>query len=98
MKSRFLLVYLGFLFFPAFSLVQVTTPAGQNAIKPVGHWSPNNEWAMNFAIRGFNECLSTYVLAASGERYPIARLLFMSCPEIKSGLLKLGFNSPYLNN
>jgi len=62
------------------------------------HWSPNNEWAMNFAIRGFNECLSTYVLAASGQRYPIARLLFMSCPEIKSGLFKLGFNSPYLNN
>lgn len=35
------------------------------------HWSPNNGWAMNFAIRGFNECLITYILAASGERYPV---------------------------
>jgi len=36
------------------------------------HWSPNNGWSMNFAIHGFNECLITYVLAASGERYPVS--------------------------
>jgi hypothetical protein len=36
------------------------------------HWSPNNGWVMNFPIRGFNECLITYVLAASGERFPIS--------------------------
>lgn len=35
------------------------------------HWSPNNGWAMNFPLRGFNECLITYVLAASAERYPV---------------------------
>ncbi|SEP35493.1 glucoamylase family protein [Mucilaginibacter sp. OK283] len=35
------------------------------------HWSPNNDWAMNFAIHGFNECLITYVLAASAQRYPV---------------------------
>src|SRR5687768_5078680 len=35
------------------------------------HWSPNNGWAMNFPIRGYNECLITYILAASGERYPV---------------------------
>jgi hypothetical protein len=29
------------------------------------HWSPNNGWSMNFAVRGFNECLIMYVLAAS---------------------------------
>ncbi len=29
------------------------------------HWSPNNGWAMDFAVRGFNECLIMYVLAAS---------------------------------
>src|ERR1700712_5123432 len=27
------------------------------------HWSPNNAWAMNFPIHGFNECLITYILA-----------------------------------
>ncbi|HKG08098.1 MAG TPA: glucoamylase family protein [Pedobacter sp.] len=35
------------------------------------HWSPNNGWAMNFPLRGYNECLITYVLAASGKRYPV---------------------------
>ncbi|MDB5133190.1 MAG: hypothetical protein JWR02_2939 [Mucilaginibacter sp.] len=35
------------------------------------HWSPNNGWVMNFPIRGFNECLITYVLAASGDRFPV---------------------------
>ncbi len=36
------------------------------------HWSPNNGWAMNFPIRGFNECLITYILAASADRYPVS--------------------------
>lgn len=36
------------------------------------HWSPNNDWSMNFPLRGFNECLITYVLAASSERYPVS--------------------------
>ncbi|MFV0607223.1 MAG: glucoamylase family protein [Niabella sp.] len=31
------------------------------------HWSPNNGWSMDFAVRGFNECLIMYVLAASGQ-------------------------------
>jgi hypothetical protein len=35
------------------------------------HWSPNNGWAMNHEIRGWNECLITYVLAASSPRYAI---------------------------
>jgi hypothetical protein len=38
------------------------------------HWSPNNGWAMNFPVRGFNECLIMYVLAASGpnDKYAIS--------------------------
>ncbi|WP_199500263.1 glucoamylase family protein [Methylovirgula sp. 4M-Z18] len=35
------------------------------------HWSPNNGWAMNFELRGWNEALITYVLGASSPRYPI---------------------------
>ncbi len=35
------------------------------------HWSPNYEWQMNFAIRGYNECLITYVLAASSPTHGI---------------------------
>lgn len=35
------------------------------------HWSPNNGWAINHEIRGWNECLITYVLAASSRRHGI---------------------------
>jgi hypothetical protein len=35
------------------------------------HWSPNNGWALNLEIRGWNECLVTYVLAVSARRYAI---------------------------
>lgn len=35
------------------------------------HWSPNNGWSMNHQIRGWNECLITYVLAASSPNYAI---------------------------
>ena len=40
------------------------------------HWSPNNGWAMNFPLRGYNEALITYVLAASGERYPVSAAVY----------------------
>jgi hypothetical protein len=36
------------------------------------HWSPNNDWSMNHEIRGWNECLITYVLAAASPRYAIS--------------------------
>ncbi len=35
------------------------------------HWSPNNGWSMNHEIRGWNECLITYVLAASSPTYAV---------------------------
>jgi hypothetical protein len=35
------------------------------------HWSPNNGWVLDHEIRGWNECLITYVLAAGAPRYPI---------------------------
>ena len=43
------------------------------------HWSPNNGWAMNFEIRGWNECLITYVMAASSPRYPIPASVYHKC-------------------
>jgi hypothetical protein len=36
------------------------------------HWSPGHGWAMNHRIRGWNECLITYVLAASSPAHAIA--------------------------
>ncbi len=35
------------------------------------HWSPDNQWIMNFALEGYNECLITYVLAASSPTHTI---------------------------
>ncbi|MCL6523060.1 MAG: beta-glucosidase [Thermoflavifilum sp.] len=35
------------------------------------HWSPHYGWAMNFPIHGYNECLITYILAASSPTHPI---------------------------
>jgi hypothetical protein len=40
------------------------------------HWSPNNGWALEHEIRGWNECLITYVLAAGAPRYPIDPRLY----------------------
>jgi len=40
------------------------------------HWSPNNGWAMNFPVRGFNECLIMYVLAASADQYPVPAAVY----------------------
>jgi hypothetical protein len=45
------------------------TRGGRNVL--YWHWSPNNGWSMNHEIRGWNECLITYVLAASSPRYGI---------------------------
>lgn len=35
------------------------------------HWSPKYAWEMNFRITGYNECLITYVLAASSPTHGI---------------------------
>jgi hypothetical protein len=35
------------------------------------HWSPHHGWAMNHEIRGWNECLITYVLAAASPTHRI---------------------------
>jgi hypothetical protein len=35
------------------------------------HWSPNNGWAMNFPLHGYNETLITYILAASATNYTV---------------------------
>jgi hypothetical protein len=35
------------------------------------HWSPNYGWEMNFDVRGYNECLIMYVLAAASPDHSI---------------------------
>ena len=40
------------------------------------HWSPNHGWAMRHEIRGWNECLLAYVLAAGSARHPIGEEVY----------------------
>jgi hypothetical protein len=44
-------------------------------------WSPNYNWEMNFKLEGYNECLVTYVMAASSPTFPISSVVY-----IKDGL------------
>ncbi len=50
------------------------TQGGQNVL--YWHWSPNNGWSMNHQIHGWNECLMTYVLAASSPKYAIDKAVY----------------------
>lgn len=43
---------------------------GQNVL--YWHWSLDYNWEMNFPIHGYNECLLTYILAASSPTHGIA--------------------------
>ncbi len=45
------------------------TQGGQDVL--YWHWSPNNDWAMNMKIRGWNEALIIFVLAASSPTHTI---------------------------
>lgn len=61
------------------------------------HWSPNFGWAMNHLIRGWNETLITYVLAA-GAREPIGREVyeqgFCAGPDYENGRTHYGVMLP----
>jgi hypothetical protein len=45
------------------------TRGGENVI--YWHWSPDYGWEMNFPVRGYNECLILYILAASSPTFPV---------------------------
>ena len=40
------------------------------------HWSPNYDWAMNMPVRGWNEALIVYVLAASSPTHGIDKAVY----------------------
>ncbi|WP_082438677.1 glucoamylase family protein [Nonlabens sp. YIK11] len=44
---------------------------GQNVL--TWHWSPDNEFAIDLQIQGWNEALLVYVLAAGSNTFPITR-------------------------
>ena len=40
------------------------------------HWSPDYGFEKNLAIRGWNECLITYILAASSPTHAIVKVVY----------------------
>ncbi|QRR02218.1 glucoamylase family protein [Dyadobacter sandarakinus] len=50
------------------------TQGNQNVL--YWHWSPAFGWAMNLPVRGWNECLITYVLAASSPTHAISKAVY----------------------
>lgn len=72
------------------------TQGGQDVL--YWHWSPRHGWAINQAIRGWNECLLTYVLAAASPRHPIEPRVydagFASGGDYVNGNSYYGLNLP----
>ena len=40
------------------------------------HWSPTYNWEMNFEVKGYNECLIMYVLAASSPTHAVSEQVY----------------------
>jgi hypothetical protein len=59
------------------------------------HWSPDYGWEMNFPVKGYNECLILYILAASSPTYPIPVEAYhrgwARGGEIKTNIEKYGY-------
>lgn len=72
------------------------TKGGENVL--YWHWSPDKDWIMNHQIKGYNECLITYVLAASSTTFPIESDVYhegwASNGDIASGKEFYGINLP----
>ncbi|MEZ4906570.1 MAG: glucoamylase family protein [Saprospiraceae bacterium] len=62
------------------------------------HWSPDYEWAMNHQLKGWNEALITYILAASSPDYAIDKDVYdqgwASNGSIKNGNTFYGYTLP----
>lgn len=64
------------------------------------HWSPTNAngWIMNMPIKGWNECLITYILAASSTAHSIPKTVYdngwASNGSIRNGNTYYGYQLP----
>ncbi len=62
------------------------------------HWSPTHDWEMNMPIRGWNEALITYVLAAASPTHAISKEVYdngwADNGAIRNGNAYYGINLP----
>ena len=73
---------------------------GQNVL--YWHWSPDNGWAMNFPIKGYDECFISYVLAASSPTHGVPAAVYHEGwarnGAIKSGAEQYGYKVVLAHN
>lgn len=55
------------------------------------HWSPEYAWQMNFPVKGYNECLVMYVLAASSPTHTVPAAVYHE-GWARSGAIKTSFD------
>jgi len=69
---------------------------GQNVL--YWHWSPTQNWIMNVQVRGWNEALITYVMAASSPTFGIPKSVYTNGwagdPGFKNGGSYFGYQLP----
>lgn len=62
---------------------------GQNVL--YWHWSPAYKWEMNFPVKGYNECLIMYVMAASSPTHGVPAEVYHE-GWARNGQIKTNFN------
>ncbi|MEP6614255.1 MAG: glucoamylase family protein [Mucilaginibacter sp.] len=50
------------------------------------HWSPNNGWAINMKINGWDEALITYVMAASSATHSVPKTVYTNGWALNGGI------------
>ncbi len=55
------------------------------------HWSPEYAWQMNFPVKGYNECLVMYVLAASSPTHTVPAEVYHE-GWARNGAIKTSFD------
>jgi hypothetical protein len=58
---------------------------GQNVL--YWHWSPDKGWAMNMQVRGWNEALIVYVLAAASPTHGIPKVVYDNGWALNGGII-----------
>ncbi len=62
---------------------------GQNVL--YWHWSPEYKWEMNFPVKGYNECLIMYVLAAASPTHTVPAEVYHE-GWARNGAIKASFD------
>lgn len=65
------------------------------------HWSPNNNFDMNFPVWGWDECLITYIMSASSPTHAISKEVYnttwVESNGFRNGKIYYGYNLPLGN-